>query len=164
MMKMNITLLAFIISLIGIITPSIAQNIPGIYWHKENQIIEVSLTKKSPSKNARSGYTPINLKTIPNHTLTDKDPKLLTIKIFGQRESAQPEGLRSESLEVSYPKANTAIIIFTIDGLADDSIDAQKYRIEMELVAGKWKIIWAGTKVKCKPNRGHSNWSSQRCS
>ncbi|MGL5878459.1 hypothetical protein [Chroococcidiopsis sp.] len=48
--------------------------------------------------------------------------------------------------------------------LADDSVRAEKYRIEMQLVGDRWKIVWAGTQVKCQLGRGQSGWSKQPCS
>ena len=50
----------------------------------------------------------IDLKTIPADRLSDRDPKLAAIKAFGERESAQPEGLISESIEVKYAGAGKA--------------------------------------------------------
>ncbi len=112
----------------------------------------------------RANYRAINLTAIPANRLSDRDPKLAAIKAFGERESAQPEGLISESLEVSYPGAGKAIAIAIVDGLADDSVRAKKYWIEMQLTGEKWKIVWAGTQVKCRSDRGHSDWSSKLCS
>lgn len=48
--------------------------------------------------------------------------------------------------------------------LADDSVRAEKHRIEMQLVGDRWKIVWAGTQVKCQLGRGQSGWSKQPCS
>ncbi len=112
----------------------------------------------------RANYRAIDLKTIPADRRGDRDPKLAVIKAFGKRESAQPEGLISESIEVKYAGAGKANASMVLDGLADGSVRAKKYWIEMQLTGDKWKIVWAGTQVKCQSDRGHSDWSSKPCS
>jgi hypothetical protein len=109
-------------------------------------------------------YRVVDLKKIPSNRLTDRDPRLAAIKAFGDRESAQPEGIKSESLEVIYPSAGNAIATMITDGLADDSVRAEKYRMNMQLINNQWKITWAGTQVKCQSGRGHNEWSKQPCS
>jgi hypothetical protein len=108
-------------------------------------------------------YRIVDLKKIPSDRLTDRDPRLAAIKAFGDRELPQPEGIKSETLEVIYPKTGNAIVTMITDGLADDSVRAEKYRIEMQLVGELWKITWAGTQVKCYEGRGHTDWSKQPC-
>ena len=112
----------------------------------------------------RANYRAIDLKTIPADRLSDRDPKLAAIKAFGERESAQPEGLISELIEIKYAGAGKSNASMVVDGLADDSVRAKRYWIEMQLTGEKWKIVWAGTQVKCQSDRGHSDWSSKPCS
>lgn len=108
-------------------------------------------------------YRVIDLKKISHSRLIDRDPKLAAIKAFGDRESAQPEGIKSETLEVIYPSSGNAIVTMITDGLADDSVRAKKYRIKMQIVNNQWKITWAGIQTKCYEGRGHREWSKQPC-
>jgi membrane-bound inhibitor of C-type lysozyme len=111
----------------------------------------------------RDRYQSVDLKTIPPENLRDQDPKIAVIKAFGQREAAQPEGLKSESLDISYSRFRTAVATMIVDGVADDSIQAKKYRVEMILKDNQWVITWAGIQLKCHTGRGHNDWSAQRC-
>ena len=119
--------------------------------------------KSSSQQQIVDKYRVVDLNKIPSSRLTDRDPRLAAIKAFGDRESAQPEGIKSESLEVIYSSAGNAIVTTITDGLADDSVRAEKYRIKMQLIKDRWKITWAGTQVKCRSGRGHQEWSNQPC-
>jgi hypothetical protein len=138
----------FILMVVAIVALTIAQFAQNS--HSQPQVID-------------KNYQIVDLKKIPNSRLTDRDPKLAAIKAFGDRESAQPEGIKSETLEVLYPSAGNAIVTMITDGLADDSVRARKYRIKMQLINILWKITWAGTQVKCYEGRGHREWSKQPC-
>ena len=126
-------------------------------------IAQFAQKTNSQEQIVEKNYRVVDLKKIPSSRLTDRDPKLAAIKAFGDREAAQPEGIKSETLEVIYPSAGNAIATMMTDGLADDSVRAKKYRIKMQLLNNQWKITWAGTQVKCQPRRGHQEWSKQPC-
>ncbi|OLP17937.1 hypothetical protein BST81_12840 [Leptolyngbya sp. 'hensonii'] len=147
---------ALILALGTIVPATVHQMIPG-----SAQAPVSPLTPKTA--NPRTGFNPISLTGIPAGQLTDRDPKLAIIKTFGARESARPEGLRSESLEVLYLEGGKAVATMIVDGLSDDSVRATKLRIELQLVRGRWQINWAGSQVKCLADRGHSDWSNQPC-
>lgn len=126
-------------------------------------IAQFAQNSNSQQQIVDKNYRVVDLKKIPSSRLTDRDPRLAAIKAFGNRESAQLEGIKSETLEVIYPSAGNAIATLITDGLADDSVRAEKYRLKMQLVNNQWQITWAGTQVKCRSGRGHQEWSEQLC-
>jgi hypothetical protein len=111
---------------------------------------------------ARSGYEALNAKQFAtNNQITTFNPKDIAIKLLSSdRES---EGRKSDAISVEYPTRNTAVIVHTVVGLADDSVAAMRYRIELGIRQNKWEIVWVGRQSKCQPNRGHQNWAAGRC-
>jgi hypothetical protein len=111
---------------------------------------------------ARSGYEALNAKQFAtDNKITVFNPKDIAVKLFGSdRES---EGRKSDAISVEYPTRNTAVIVQTVVGLADDSVAAMRYRIELGIKQNKWEIVWVGRQSKCQPNRGHQNWAAGRC-
>ena len=74
------------------------------------------------------------------------------------------EGRRSEEISLTYPTGKTAVIVHTIVGLADDSVNGIRNRLELKRNQNKWEIIWVGMQTKCHQNRGHQNWADGVCS
>lgn len=110
----------------------------------------------------RSGYETINSKQfLGDRKITVSNPKDIAAKLFIlDRES---EGRKSDQISVEYPTRETAVIVQTVVGLADDSVAAMRHRIELRLRQNKWEIVWIGRQSKCQPNRGHQNWASGLC-
>jgi len=111
---------------------------------------------------SRSGYETINPKQfIADRKITISNPKDIAAKLFIlDRES---EGRKSDQISVEYPTRDTAVIVQTVIGLADDSVAGMRHRIELRLRQNKWEIVWIGRQSQCQPNRGHQNWASGRC-
>jgi hypothetical protein len=112
----------------------------------------------------RQNYQPISLAQFAPNALVGTNPKAIALSAFGNIES---EG-GSQGVTVDYPQRDRAIVTITQTGVADDSIGAIRYRVELQqnptAQAGKpWKILWAGSQVKCHPERGHQDWSTERC-
>lgn len=112
----------------------------------------------------RQNYKSISLAEVAPHALVGTEPKALAVSAFGNIES---EGGSQEAI-VNYPQRDRAIVTITQTGVADDSIRAIRYRVELQqhqsAQAGKpWKIVWAGSQVKCHPGRGHQDWSTKLC-
>jgi hypothetical protein len=126
-------------------------------------IAQFAQKSNSQQQILEKNYRVVDLQKISSNNLIDRDPRIAAIKAFGDRESAQPEGIKSETLEVIYSGGGNAIATMITDGLADDSVRAEKYRIKMQLVNNQWKITWAGSQVKCYEGRGHQEWSKQPC-
>ncbi|MEG4343535.1 hypothetical protein QUB70_09620 [Microcoleus sp. A003_D6] len=111
---------------------------------------------------ARSNYEAINPKQfLTDRKITLSNPKDIAAKLFIlDRES---EGRKSDGISVEYPTRETAVIVQTVIGLADDSVAGMRHRIELRLRQNKWEIVWIGRQSKCQPNRGHQNWASGLC-
>ncbi|MBD0342421.1 MAG: hypothetical protein ICV61_16540 [Microcoleus sp. Co-bin12] len=111
---------------------------------------------------ARSNYQAINAKQfLVDRKITLSNPKDIAAKLFSSdRES---EGRKSDQISVEYPTRETAVIVQTVVGLADDSVAGMRHRIELRLRQNKWEIVWMGRQSKCQPNRGHQDWASDRC-
>jgi hypothetical protein len=127
-----------------------------------NSISGAQLTAQTnPQANIRKGYLVISPKQfIADNKITVTTPNQVATKLFNYTEEA--EGRKSEEISVKYGK-NSAVILHTEDGLADDSLAARRYRIEMTKVNNKWQISWVGLQTKCWQGRGHQNWSGKVC-
>ncbi|MEG4940085.1 hypothetical protein [Microcoleus sp. F4-D5] len=111
---------------------------------------------------ARSGYESINPKQfVADGKITVSNPKDIAAKLFSSEEES--EGRKSDQISLEYPTRETAVIVHTVIGLADDSVAGMRHRIELRLRQNKWEIVWIGRQSKCQPNRGHQNWASGRC-
>ncbi|NJK75729.1 MAG: hypothetical protein HC849_20400 [Oscillatoriales cyanobacterium RU_3_3] len=111
---------------------------------------------------SRSGYEALNAKQFAtDNQITTFNPKDIAVKLFGG--DSDSEGRKSDAISVEYPTRNTAVIVHTVVGLADDSVAAMRYRIELGIKQNKWEIVWVGRQSKCQPNRGHQNWAAGRC-
>lgn len=112
----------------------------------------------------RQNYKSISLTEIAPKALVGTNPKTVALSAFGNIESE--EG--SQDVSVDYPQRDRAIVTITHTGVADDSIGAIRYRVELQQnptaqASKQWKIVWAGSQVKCHPGRGHQDWSTERC-
>jgi hypothetical protein len=122
-------------------------------------------TTAASAKAHRENYKPISLTKIADgKALAGNDPKAIALSAFGNVES---EG-GSRDVTVDYPQPNQAIVTITQTGVADDSVGAIRYRVELQpeksAQTGKqWEIVWAGSQVKCHPGRGHQDWSTELC-
>lgn len=111
---------------------------------------------------ARSGYEALNARQFAtDNKITTFNPKDIAVKLFGG--DRETEGRKSDAISVEYPTRNTAVIVYTVVGLADDSVAAMRHRIELGIRQNKWEIVWVGRQSKCQPNRGHQNWAAGRC-
>jgi hypothetical protein len=115
----------------------------------------------------RKNYKPLSLSEIvQGKPLTGDDPKALTLSVFGNVES-QEGG--SQEVTVDYPQSDLAVVTITRMGVADDSIGGIRYRAEFVATSkqtspGKqWKLVWAGSQMKCQQGRGHQDWSTELC-
>jgi hypothetical protein len=122
-------------------------------------------TTAASAKAHRENYKPISLTKIADaKAIAGNDPKAIALSAFGNVES---EG-GSRDVTVDYPQPNQAIVTITQTGVADDSVGAIRYRVELQpeksAQTGKqWEIVWAGSQVKCHPGRGHQDWSTELC-
>ena len=111
---------------------------------------------------ARSNYQAINAKQfLADRKITVSNPKDIAAKLFSS--DRETEGRKSDQISVEYPTRETAVILQTVVGLADDSVAAMRHRIEFRIRQNKWEIVWMGRQAKCQPNRGHQDWGSGLC-
>ena len=110
----------------------------------------------------RSNYESINVKQfLAERKITVSNPKDIASKLFSSdRES---EGRKSDGISVEYPTRETAVIMHTVVGLADDSMAGIRHRIELAFRQNKWEIVWVGRQSQCQPNRGQQNWAAGSC-
>lgn len=114
------------------------------------------------AQNLRSGYSNLNVNEfIKNNQLKGLSPQQIAGKMLNQYDE---EGRFSTEINIEYKERNYAIISLTHNGLADDSVQAIRYKIEVRKQGNNWQIVWVGSQRKCHKGRGHQNWSANRCS
>lgn len=110
----------------------------------------------------RSNYESINVKQfLAERQITVSNPKDIAAKLFSS--DRETEGRKSDGILVEYPTRETAVIMHTVVGLADDSVAGIRHRIKLVFRQNKWEILSIGRQSKCQPNRGHQNWAPGRC-
>lgn len=123
-------------------------------------LVSVAATAQS---SARSGYRVVNVKNfVTQNQLSNSNPNQVAVKLFADTEEA--EGRKSENVEVNYPTRDTAVVLMTKEGLADDSVAAIRRRVEMQRTQSKWQVTWVGEQNKCARGRGSQTWTSKLCS
>ncbi len=117
----------------------------------------------SAQSNPRSGFGTIKVQEfISSNRIKVTIPKAVAVQLFSNLE--EQEGRKSEDISVAYPTRETAVIVHSIVGLADDSVGGIRNRIELRRNQNKWEIVWVGRQYKCQLGRGHQDWSSSLCS
>ncbi|MGF1519448.1 MAG: hypothetical protein ACFCVB_16830 [Nodosilinea sp.] len=56
-----------------------------------------------------------------------------------------------------------ALVLLTQTGLADDSVNGMRYRLEFVPDGDQWQLDWAGRQVRCQAGRGSEDWSTDLC-
>ncbi len=114
--------------------------------------------------NSRSDFRVISVQEfISSNRIKDSNPKSVAVQLFSNS-LEEEEGRNSEDISVAYPTRETAVIVHTIIGLADDSVAGIRNRIELKRNQNKWEIVWIGEQYKCQSGRGHQDWSGSICS
>jgi hypothetical protein len=97
------------------------------------------------------------------YNLTTITPQAVGMDLF-ERFAGGDEGRSSESLTIEYPSWDTALVMVTIIGLADDSVNAERFRIEFERNEQEWDMVSVGSQYRCQPGRGQQDWGTDLCS
>jgi peptidoglycan hydrolase-like protein with peptidoglycan-binding domain len=130
----------------------------GIVGEKTWSKLNAALKPSDP----RSNFRAINVQEfISSNRIKVSTPKAVAVQLFSKQEDE--EGRNSEDIIVTYPTGETAEIVHSIVGLADDSVRGIRQRIELKRKQNKWEIVWVGEQYKCQPNRGSQDWSSSLC-
>ena len=137
-------------------------NQPSQKLNPKNSVDKTTTATQIP----RESYKPISLDKIADaNALVGNDPKVIARQAFRNTESERG----SPEVSVDYPQSDRAVVTITQVGVADDSVHGIRYRAEFaptsELTpTGKqWKLVWAGSQVKCQSGRGHQDWSTELC-
>ncbi len=127
-------------------------------------IAPLSLTTSSLAQDARADYRLMDVADFQNRFgFTATAPRELGRDLFAAF-TTETEGRRSEALAIAYPTPGTAVVTVEIVGLADDSVAASRYRVELQWVESDWQVTWVGTQTRCHEGRGHQDWSGELCS
>ncbi|MEI2579100.1 hypothetical protein [Scytonema sp. PRP1] len=85
----------------------------------------------SAQSNPRSGFGTIKVQEfISSNRIKVTIPKAVAVQLFNNLE--EQEGRKSEDISVAYPTRETAVIVHSIVGLADDSVGGIRNRISFE--------------------------------
>lgn len=87
---------------------------------------------------------------------------LLTAAEFAglDRERAQTTSVVARAAPEDGP---TARVVVTLDGLADDSVRATRYVLELERKGATWLLTSATREQRCHEGRGHAGFDARPC-
>jgi hypothetical protein len=114
----------------------------------------------SESVEGRAAYSEVPLP--PEDQRTGADPEQIALAAFGMADPG--EGNFTQEVTVDEQTATDAVITLTQTGLLDDSMEGMRYRLEFAAADNQWEMLWAGNQVRCQPNRGSQEWSTDPCS
>ena len=129
-------------------------------WPEETRPQELDIERD------RNRYTPINLDTLSSDTaLTGTDPKSIAQSLV---KLPAAEGNSQTRTAVSIQKGQSAVVMMSQVGLADDSVQGIRYRFEFEPQGvvddeEEWQLVWLGRQQLCWPGRGPEEWTNQSC-
>jgi hypothetical protein len=108
----------------------------------------------------RAAYSEVPLP--PEDQRMGASPQEIALAAFGLDDPG--EGNFTQEVTVEEQTATDAVVILTQTGLLDDSVEAMRYRLEFVAADNQWEMVWAGRQVRCQPNRGSQEWSTDLCS
>lgn len=91
-----------------------------------------------------------------------EEPTDIALAAFGSTEPG--EGNFAEDTELVEQTNDQALVILTQTGLADDSVNGMRYRLEFVPEGDQWQLDWAGRQVRCQSGRGSEDWTTELCS
>ncbi|MEC4805023.1 MAG: hypothetical protein SAJ12_04730 [Jaaginema sp. PMC 1079.18] len=97
------------------------------------------------------------------YNLTVLEPRAVGLDLFTLF-TQESEGRQAESLEIKYFQGNTAFVLVTIIGLADDSVRSKRYRVEFQRQNQNWEMVSVGAQYQCHQGRGQQDWGADWCS
>ncbi|MBW4462680.1 MAG: hypothetical protein KME47_20955 [Nodosilinea sp. WJT8-NPBG4] len=105
----------------------------------------------------RADYTEV---PVPGGAVGE-EPTEVALAAFGSTEPG--EGNFEEKVELVEQTDDQSLVILTQTGLADDSVNGARYRLEFVPEGDQWRLDWAGSQVRCQPDRGSQEWSTNLC-
>jgi hypothetical protein len=113
------------------------------------------------SQEGRSAYGEIPLP--PEDLRSGANPEQIALDAFGMEDPG--EGNFSQEVAVVEQTSAMAILTLTQTGLLDDSVEGMRYRLEFTTgEENAWEMVWVGRQVRCYPDRGSQDWSTELCS
>jgi hypothetical protein len=101
----------------------------------------------------------VNIQNSDLSALRDKDPKALVIRAFNLRPTAFVEGLKSETISVTYSDAGQATVIYAnLGGSMDDFVSSSRYVSILVLAAELWRLKQAKLQWIGWAGRGRQDW------
>lgn len=129
----------------------------------ETEVVE-SLEIDTSETNSTAEFREIDIQTFQErYNLATITPRAVGMDLF-ERFTQESEGRSSESLSIEYPSWETAVTTVTIIGLADDSVNAERFRIEFERNEQEWDMVSVGSQYRCQRGRGQQDWGTDLCS
>jgi len=107
----------------------------------------------------RSAYSEVPLPE--DDLLVGADPEEIALSAFGSPDPG--EGNFEQEAVLVKQTATQALVSLTETGLLDDSVEGMRYRLEFVPEDDQWRLDWAGRQVRCWPNRGSQEWSTELC-
>jgi hypothetical protein len=117
-------------------------------------------TESTESVEGRGAYSEVPLP--PADQLVGTDPEQIALNAFGMADPG--EGNFTQEVTVVEQTATDAVVTLTQTGLLDDSVEGMRYWLEFTAADNQWEMVWAGRQVRCRPNRGSQDWSTDLCS
>jgi len=112
------------------------------------------------SAESRGAYSEVPLP--PADQLVGTDPEQIALDAFGMEDPG--EGNFTQEGTVVEQTATDGVVTLTQTGLLDDSVEGMRYWLEFTAADNQWEMVWAGRQVRCQPNRGSQEWSTDLCS
>ncbi|ESA36990.1 hypothetical protein N836_05355 [Leptolyngbya sp. Heron Island J] len=92
------------------------------------------------------------------------EPLVLTQRILGHTSEPHEETRHDHMIEVLARSERRMVIAVTQKRLGDDSVSAQRYRLEFVADGQQWRIDWIGQQFSCVSGRGRQAWHNELCS
>jgi hypothetical protein len=108
----------------------------------------------------RAAYSEVSLP--PEDQRVGAVPEEIALAAFGIDDPG--EGNFTQEVTVDEQTATDAVVTLTQTGLLDDSVEGMQYRLEFAAADNQWEMVWAGRQVRCQPNRGSQEWTTDLCS
>lgn len=165
MLKIKLFGLLGAIALVGMVaacTPQTPTSAPESEAESESVTAPESETvaESAESMDGRAAYSEVPLPSEDQRVGTD--PGEIALAAFGLDDPG--EGNFAQEVTVDEQTATDAVVTLTQTGLLDDSVDGMRYRLEFVAADNQWEMVWAGRQVRCQPNRGSQEWSTDLCS
>lgn len=115
--------------------------------------------ESAESVEGRGAYSEVPLP--PADQRMGADPQAIALDAFGMADPG--EGNFTQEVTVDEQTATDAVVTLTQTGLLDDSVEGMRYWLEFAAADNQWEMVWAGRQVRCRPNRGSQEWSTDPC-